>query len=130
MKLIKYLVVCLSLCASAFASNQHTHPQAQADTRGAKWAVGCGVEIINQSYMDVQVFGVFDDGSSLYPFNIYRFSPPHSIFLDYNGYCHSGIELDIDTFMGYHVFGGYVPRGSTVFILPGIMNQVKATIRN
>jgi len=132
MKLISLFLGCiLCLSTSVFASNRHNHPQTEnAATPDMKWAGNCEVEIINQSYLDVQVFGVFDDGVALDPFNIYSFSPAHYISLYYNGYCHAGIDLDIDTFSGYHVFGYYVHRGTTVLIVPDMMNQVKATIRN
>ena len=132
MKLTALLSGCL-LClgSSAFAANQHAHPQAEKTAaKGVTWAGDCEIEIINQSYADVHVTGVFDDGYDLSPFNIYSFESPHYISLFYNGYCHSGMDLDIDTFRGYHVFGGYVRRGTSVVILPDRMNQVKANIRN
>ena len=132
MKLVLFFFSCLySLSSSVFASDLHTYPQeGSAATSKIMWAVNCDVEIINQSYTDVQVFAVFEDGVALDPFNIYSFSPAHYISLYYNGYCHSGIDLDIDTFSGYHVFGHYVRRGTSVLIVPDMMNQVKATIRN
>lgn len=132
MKLISLVFGCLvCLSSSVFAVNRHGHPHAEsATTTGLKWAGNCEVEIINKSYMDVRVFGVFDDGAELDPFNIYGFSPARYIPLYYNGYCHAGIDLDIDTFNGYHVFGYYVRRGTTVLIVPDMMSQVKATIRN
>lgn len=130
-RIVLFLGCLLCLNLSVFALNIHNHPHAEpAKTDGMTWAGNCEVEIINQSYMDVQVFGVFDDGADLDPFNIYSFSPAHYISLYYNGYCHAGIDLDIDTFTGYHIFGYYVRRGTTVLIVPDMMNQVKATIRN
>jgi len=131
MKLIALFLGCLCCLSSSFASTRHSHPQTNtAATQNMTWAGNCEVEIINQSYMDVQVFGVFDDGADLDPFNIYSFSPAHYISLYYNGYCHAGIDLDIDTFTGYHVFGYYVRRGTTVLIVPDMMNRLRATIRN
>ena len=132
MKSIALFFACLfSFCSSVFALERHTHPQHDAQTtREMKWAGSCEVELINQSYMDVRVFGVFEDGADLDPFNIYSFSAPHYISLYYNGYCHAGIDLDIDTFTGYHVFGYYVRRGTTVLIVPDMMNMVKATVRH
>ncbi len=132
MKSIALLLGCLLfLSSSLFASTRHNHPQVNAQaTQKMAWAGNCEVEINNQSYTDVQVFGVFDDGVYLDPFNIYSFSPSHYISLYYNGYCHAGIDLDIDTFTGYHVFGYYVRRGTTVLIVPDMMNRLRATIKN
>ena len=129
MKLIVLFLWCLCSVVYADTANRHVHPRfAQAETQSMKWAGNCEIEIVNQSYTDVQVFGVFDDGTDLDPFNIYSFSPAHYISLYYNGYCHAGIHLDIDTFTGYHVFGYYVHRGTTVVIVPDMMNQIRAKL--
>lgn len=135
MKLIGLFFGCaLCLSASAFAINQHSHPQVKnIDIQSVNASVACAddceIEIINQSYNDVRVFGVFDDGSELDPFNIYSFEAPHYISLYYDGYCHRGMDLDIDTFRGYHMFGNYVRGGETILIASDWLNQVKATVQ-
>lgn len=127
---MKFLSVVLGCCLSlsVFASNQHRHVQSSG-VANPTWPYGCEIEIINRSYDDVTIFGVFDDGSLLEPFNIYSFESPHYISLYYDGYCHAGMEIDIDTFSGVHIYGGYVRVGRTIRIVPYLMNQVKAEIR-
>lgn len=128
MKLRSWVLGCfVCLSSSAFAANQHIHPQAKSPSL-VTWADGCEIEIVNRSYADVNVFGIFDDGTPLEPFNIYSFELPHYISLYYNGYCHAGMELDIDTFGGEHVYAGYVSGGSTVRIVSYFLNQVKAEL--
>ena len=80
--------LCISLCSSVFASNQHTHPQAnnsdnKTTEKSAAWADYCEVEVINNSFSDLRVYGVFDDGSSLIPFTVYSFGAPQYISLYY-----------------------------------------------
>ena len=127
---MKLLSVALGCCLSysAFAANQHSHVQSKS-AANVPWTFGCEIEIVNRSYDDVTVFGVFDDGSPLAPFNIYSFEAPHYISLYYNGYCHDGMELDIDSFSGAHIYGNYVRVGSTIRIVPYLLNQVKAEVR-
>lgn len=134
MKLRSLLVgLCVSLCSTVFAANHHFHPQAtnsdnKTTEKKVAWPGACEIEIINNSYDDVRVYGVFDDGSSLTPFNIYSYESPHYISLYYYGYCHSGMDLYIDTWRGYHVYADYTPRGSTVRVVPYLANQLKAEV--
>lgn len=123
-----FLAGLLGFFSAAHAANQHVHPQADALKSSANWAGSCEIEIINRSFSDVRVFGLFDDGIPLEPFNVYSFELPHYISLYYNGYCHRGMELDIDTFNGMHVFGDYVRAGKTVEVFTQ-MNQVNTLIR-
>lgn len=127
--------ICVSLCGLSFAGNQHLHPQATSnDTQASKsekkvgWPGYCEIEVINNSYDNVRVYGVFDDGISLQPFNVYSFESPHYISLYYYGYCHAGMNLYVDTWSGYHVYGGYTPTGTTIRIVPYLANQLKAEI--
>lgn len=135
MKLIAWIgLCCLGLGSSVFAGNRHTYPETnnsvnQLVASDVKWTDGCEIEIVNRSYVDVRVFGVFDDGTTLEPFNIYSFESPHYISLFYNGYCHAGMDLDMDTIRGYHVYSGYTRRGSTVLLLPDSLNQAKSVVR-
>lgn len=134
-----FLGFCFSLCASAFAANQHMHPQSAAEPlnaqtksalpKDAKWPGYCEIEIINNSFDDVRVYGVFDDGASLEPFNVYSFGAAQYISLYYYGYCHAGMDLYIDTFSGYHVYAGYTTRRSTIRVVPYLGNQLKAEIQ-
>ena len=135
MKIKSLVLGCiLSLGSSAFAANQHIHPETsnagnQPVVEAVQKAGSCEIELINQSYANVTVYGVFDDGVSLEPFDIYSFESPHYISLYYYGYCHAGMDLYIDTFDGYHVYSGYTRRKTTVRIVPYLTNQVKAEVQ-
>ena len=134
MKLRSLIIgLCLSLCSSVFAANQHLHPQANSnDNQSTEKKVGyagyCEIEIINSSFNDVSVYGVFDDGVTMQPFNVYSFESPHYISLYYYGYCHSGMNLYINTFGGSYVYSGYTPAGSTIRVVPYLANQLKAEV--
>lgn len=128
MKLIAWVIgCCLCLSSSVFAANQHMHKQDKKEDK-VQWVDGCKIEIINQSFSDVRVYGYFDDGSSLDPFKVFSFEAPQYISLYYYGYCHSGMDLDIDSVSGYNVFSGYVRTGATLRIVPYLNNQVKAEL--
>lgn len=127
------LVCCLSICTFGFAANVHLHsPADHMENKPAKnalkWPGYCEIEIVNNSYDDVRVFGVFDDGSSLQPFNVYSYESPHYISLYYYGYCHSGMDIYIDTFRGMRIYGGYTQTNSTIRIEPFFGNQLKANV--
>lgn len=126
---------CVGFCSSVLAVNQHIHPQVgNGDNKSTEKNVGypgyCEIEIINRSFDDVTVYGIFDDGVTMEPFNIYSFESPHYISLYYYNYCHAGMNLYIDTFSGYHVYSGYTYAKSTVRIVPYWANQLKAEIVN
>jgi hypothetical protein len=124
-------VVCFSLFTHVFAANMHLHPKADtADkktvTKNLTYPGYCQIEIINDSYTDVNVFGTFDDGSSV-NFNVYRFESPHYISLFYYFYCHEGMYLTIQS-PYYTVYSGWTDVNSTVRVVPYLKNQAKAQI--
>ncbi|MGQ3890538.1 hypothetical protein [Legionella sp. CNM-4043-24] len=128
---------CLGLLGTAVAGNRHIHPKADvapasvsAEQSGkSAMAPGyCEIELINDSRDHVTVYGQFDDGSTMSPFNMYTWEAPHYISLYFYGYCHRDMYLDIVTFSGYHIYSGYTRPGSTVRIVPYLTNQVKAQI--
>ncbi len=130
------LFLCFSLCSNLFAANLHIHPKADEKTaapgiQAAKDAMNypgyCQIEIINDTYSDLRVFGTFDDNSPLF-FNIYRYDPPHYVNLFYYSYCHSGMYLTIQN-QYYTVFSGWVNVDSTVRIIPYLKNQAKVDIQ-
>ncbi len=135
-------VFLFGLFSPLFAANQHLHATPEgvsepatavpAAAKKLAWPGYCQIEIINQSYDDVRVFGVFDDGVSLEPFNVYSYESPHYISLYYYGYCHDGMDLYIDSFSGAHVYSGYVRRYSTIRVVPSLFGgkQLKATVQS
>ena len=125
--------LCVSLCSSVFAANQHLHPQANNTDKAPQdkkvsYPGFCEIEIINRSFEHVSVYGVFDDGASLEPFNVYSFESPHYISLYYYGYCHSGMNLFINTFDGDYLYSGYTPTGTTIRIVPYLAKQLKVEL--
>lgn len=126
------LMCCVAFAGSSFAANQHLHPKVDpsVSNTAAKKAMApgyCEIEIINDSYDDVSVHGVFDDGSSI-DFGIYRYEAPHYISLDYYGYCHPNMYLEIYTPF-YKIYSGFTRVNSTVRIVPYLKDQAKASIR-
>lgn len=124
-------VVCFSLFANVFAANTHLHPKADAQdkksiSKNVTYPGYCQIEIINDSFTDVNVFGTFDDGSTI-NFNVYRYESPHYISLFYYFYCHSGMYLTISSPF-YTVYSGWTNVNSTVRIVPYLSKQVKAEI--
>jgi len=125
--------LCVSLCSSAFAVDQT--PLAQANNanertvlKKASYPGYCEIEVINNSFDDIRVYGVYDDGATMIPFNMYSFESPYYISLYYYGYCHAGMNLYIDTFSGYHIYAGYTQKGTTIRVVPYLANQLKAEV--
>lgn len=124
--------ICVGTCPSIFASNtfpisagtttKHAPPSQHASFPGY-----CEIEIVNNSFDDIRVYGVFDDGALLEPINIYSFEAPYHIPLYYYGYCHAGMNLYIDTFTGYHVYAGYTERRSSIHV-PYYTNPLKVEV--
>ncbi|WP_028387754.1 hypothetical protein [Legionella fairfieldensis] len=138
---LKFLlfVCCLGLFSFASADNRHVHPKAdikgntnnKSAAKGARWPGFCEIEIVNYSYDDVRVFGKFDDGTTLEPFVIYRYGydTPQTISLYYYEYCHSGMNLYIDSInSGYRLYAGYTPVQQTIKILPMYAKKSKVEV--
>jgi hypothetical protein len=86
----------------------------------------CEIEIINNAYSDLRIFGTFDDNTPLY-FTIFRYDPPHRINLFYYSYCHNGMYLTIRSPYST-LFSGWVNVNSTVRIVPYLNQQPKVDI--
>lgn len=124
-------VLCFSLFANVFAANSHLHPKADAAdkksiSKNVAYPGFCQIEIINDSFTDVNVSGTFDDGAGI-NFNIYRYESPHYISLFYYFYCHSGMYLNIVSPYGT-VYSGWTNVNSTIRIVPFLKNQAKAQV--
>lgn len=124
-------VVLVCFFSSLFAANTHLHPKADAGekkstAKGMMYPGRCEVEIINDSYTDVYVYGTFDDNTYI-DFSIYRYEAPHYISLFYYGYCHSGMYLDIRSPYGI-VYSGWTSVDSTVHIVPYLKKGAKAEV--
>lgn len=118
--------VCFGLAGHAVAANQHLHPKANevnnknTISKPSMLPRACEIEIINDSYTDVNVFGTFDDGAPLSPFTVYRFDAPHYISLYYYGYCHNGMVVGIENarFPYDLIYKAWTNTYSTVRVVP------------
>lgn len=108
------------LSSVATAAETHHYPKAEAVQKqnipSAGAAGYCQIEIINLSNNRIRVYGVFDDGVPLSPFDIYPRDYPHYIDLFYYGYCHQMMNLYIDDGFGYHLYGGYTEVGTSLYV--------------
>lgn len=127
-------MICLSLGSTGFSANHHQNPrvnQGQSESAGKQIQApyACEIEILNHSFDDVEVYGVFDDGSNLNPFIAYRFDAPHYISLYYSGYCHEGMRLRMQTTEGHFIYSGYTPKQSSILILPRCSGGVSVEVK-
>lgn len=119
------LLWCIASSSLTFAdTNHHVYPIADdaatpvSANKALKWPGYCEIEVINDSFTTVRVYGYFDDGMMMRPFNIYTFEYPHYISLFYYGYCHAGMDLYVDTRSGYPLYSGYTLNNTTIHIVP------------
>src|SRR5688572_28567254 len=122
--------VCFSLFTNVFAANLHLHPKADSEDKksiqkGVTYPGYGQIEIINQSFTDVRVFGTFDDGA-IVDFNIYRYESPHYMSVVYNCYCHSGMYITIQS-PYYTIYSGWTKVNSASRVVP-YLKQAKAEI--
>lgn len=126
--------VCVALGFPAFANTPHLHPEANKDTASAntpnlKVPGFCEIEVVNNSFDDVTVYGLFDDGAPLRPFTVYAYEMPHYISLYYYGYCHAGMQIAVDTRDGFPIYSRYTLTNSTVYIVPYLAKQPKIEVK-
>ena len=122
------LIVYLLMYGQSFAhSVQHFHPQEKPEDKSL-FPAYCLIEIYNNSYEDFTVYGEFDDGARLRPFNVYSFEAPHYVSLFYYRYCHRDMFLTIVSFGGYTVYSDYTPANSTI-VINNYLTQPKAELQ-
>jgi len=111
-------VACFSLLSTGFAETHHFHAKANenASANQRVFPGSCEIEIINDSFYDLNVYGRFDDGSLMAPFAIKHWAKPHYVSLFYYGTCHAGMDFYIETSDGVHKYNGYTPVGKTIKI--------------
>lgn len=143
------LISILSLSATAFADNRHVQAADDTSKEAGKSASlsenkamvpgFCEVEIINDSYENLTVYGTWENNVVMEPFNFYRYEYPHYISLYYRdadgiSRCHNTMFITIDTFSHFRVYSGYTWVGTTVRIIPllkqaqGQADKVKAVV--
>lgn len=126
------LIGCFFYQGLSYADSLHRHPNAIQDKKGnppnAKFFDNCQIEICNNSFHDVIVTGVFDDGLSLFPFTIYSHESPQYISLFYNGYCHNGMFLEMSSDSGNFYYYSYVFHDTSIQIYPYLRERLQAKI--
>ena len=117
-------VASLGLLSTGFAentNNHHFHAKAKTSAvapanQNAMAPGACEIEIINDSFDNINVYGRFDDGSTMPPFSMEYWGKPHYVSLFYYGTCHTGMDFYIETVNGKHKYNGYTPVGKTIRI--------------
>lgn len=137
------LACCFCLSMSAFAENTQSHAGAYhlypgseqektsaTDKGSVKMPGFCEIEIVNNSARAISVYGVYEDGVRLPPFAIFAYEYPQYISLYYNGYCHNGMDIYIDSYyFGYHLYAAYTYAGTSLYVNPFQKDQQKVEIR-
>jgi hypothetical protein len=124
--LILLLVVSLIASTSFATSAQyHLYPNAKIEDikksskNTLKAAPSCLIKITNDSHDDILVYGTFDDGTPLQPFMIYAYESSHYISLFYYGFCHAGMDVNIDTTSGLRLYNQYTWVNTRLRIVQG-----------
>ena len=121
-------VLVVSLIAStSFATSPqyHLYPNAKIEDQKksikntSKSAPTCLIKITNDSHDDILVYGTFDDGTPLQPFIIYAYESSHYISLFYYGFCHAGMDINIDTTSGLRLYNQYTWVNTRLRIVQG-----------
>lgn len=102
-----------TLLQSAVASISYAHQTFIPEDNKSLYP--CDIQVINQTNRKLEVNGIFDNGNRILPFVLYP-SYSNTINLFYYGYCHAGMEIYVDTFEGYRVYGGYTAVNNVVRI--------------
>ncbi|ARG96893.1 hypothetical protein [Legionella micdadei] len=133
------LAGCLSVFSSAYADHSHTYPQTSKEAaaksaakKGAAYPEDyCTIEIYNNSYDGVWVYGTFDDGTRMESFYIPPRDIPHYIHLDYYdsryGYvfCHPGMYITIEDYRGRTLYSRWTTPGTPLEVRPYFNNQLQ-----
>jgi len=132
---------CLSMSASAenaqsHAGTYHLYPGSeQTETKASgkdtvKMPGYCEIEIVNNSGRAIRVYGVYEDGVSLPAFPMFSYEYPQYISLFYNGYCHNGMDVYIDSYyFGYHLYAAYTYTGTSLYVNPFQKGEAKVEVR-
>ncbi len=120
-------IASLALFSSAFANNHYFHPKATSAEKMTLAPRYCEIEIVNESYNDVLVEGIFDDGSRLAPYIAYSGYSSYINLYAY-GFCHAGMDLRIRSYSNYLIYAGYTEVYSTLRVVPYLNKQAKVVI--
>jgi len=120
-KIISVLLFLSVSCAFALEGTVHDYPGNKRTSQALQSSPTCLIKISNDSNEDIVVYGTFDDGVPLRPFLIYAYETPHYISL-YNenvGFCHSGMDIGIETASGTKVYQAYTWVNAKIRVVSG-----------
>jgi hypothetical protein len=115
------LLAVLVNCSFALDGTLHPYPDSKSSKQNTKSSPTCLIKITNDSHDDIVVYGTYDDGVPLHPFMIYAYEMPHYISL-YNenvGFCHSGMDIGIETTSGLRLYRAYTWVNTRIRIVSG-----------
>ncbi|MGL5741558.1 MAG: hypothetical protein ACRCXC_02900 [Legionella sp.] len=130
-------VLCFGLVGQSLAANVHLNPNAnktdntkKAAAKATMYPGYCQIEVINESFNDVHVYGTFDDYSRV-DFPIYYHEYPHYIDLYYNWDCHPGMFVRIHSrqFPYQVIYDSWTNVNSTVRIVPYLNKGMKVEVQ-
>jgi len=117
-----FVILCgLGLLSQGFADVPHQHSNAATNgstSAGQNTIVpgACEIEIVNNSFDDINIYGRFEDGTYLTPFIIKHWGVPQTVSLYYYGSCHQGMDFYIETAGGNYKYSGFTPVGKVIKI--------------
>lgn len=115
-----FIFLCgLGLLSPALADSTHQHLQTKSESNSNVQTLlpgACAIEVVNNSFDDIRVYGRFEDGTYLTPFIIKHWGAPQSISLLYYGSCHLGMDFYIETVAGNYKYSGFTPVGKIIKI--------------
>lgn len=119
--LLKTVLFIYAICSLSvgFAQNHDVHQNAKElnSSNANVTSPGiCDIEIINDSFDDIRVYGRFDDFTYLNTFTMPHWGTPQYVSLFYSGFCHPGMDFYIETIEGKHKYNGFTPVGKTIKI--------------
>ncbi len=118
--LIGILLAFVVQCSFALDGTIHAYPGSKS-SKELQSSPTCLIKITNDSHDDILVYGTYDDGATLRPFVIYAYEMPHyiSLYNDNVGFCHSGMDIGIETTSGLRLYRAYTWVNSRIRIVSG-----------
>lgn len=123
--LLGIVISLIAFTSFASTSQYHLYPKAKIEdlklntNNNAKAAPSCLIKITNDSHDDILIYGTFDDGTPLQPFIIYAYESSHYISLFYYGFCHAGMDINIETTSGLRLYNQYTWVNTRLRIVSG-----------
>lgn len=128
---LKYwlLLMLLVIVPCVNATNEHVHPQKNggeiiSTENSLRGITSCAIELMNNSAAKINVYGEFDNGSSL-RFVMTPHDILHRISLRYSGYCHNGMYIRLSQSGGRTIYAGLVRANTRIKITSTFFDRLK-----